>query len=39
MAYLVMAFLSSPLIHVVFSFFLGWKEYMPFINIPAMWEL
>lgn len=38
-AYLVLAFLSSPVIHAVFSFFLGWKEYMPFIHIPAMWEL
>lgn len=39
LAYLVLAFLSSPVIHVVFSFFLGWKEYMPFIMIPAIWEL
>lgn len=37
--YLVLAFLSSPLIHTVFSFFLGWKEYMPFLPVPAMWEL
>jgi hypothetical protein len=39
LAYLVLAFLSSPVIHVVFSFFLGWNEYMPFIEIPAMGEL
>ena len=39
LAYLALAFLSSPVIHVVFSFFLGWKDYMPFIKIPAMWEL
>lgn len=39
LAYMVLAFLSSPAIHVVFSFFLGWKDYMPFIEIPAMWEL
>jgi hypothetical protein len=38
-AYLVLAFVSSPVIHVLFSFFLGWKEYMPFIEIPALWEL
>ena len=37
--YLVLALLSSPMIHAAFSFFLGWKEYMPFISIPAMWEL
>jgi len=39
LAYLVMAFLSSPVTHFVFSFFLGWKDYMPFVEIPAMWEL
>ncbi len=39
LAYVVLAFLSSPVIHVVFSFFLGWKDYMPFIEVPAMWEL
>ena len=39
LTYLGLAFLSSPLIHAVFSFFLGWKEYMPFISIPAIWEL
>ena len=38
-AYLAMAFLSSPLIHVLFSFFLGWKDYMPFLDVPAIWEL
>ena len=37
--YLVLAFLSSPVIHVVFSFLLGWKDYMPFIDVPALWEL
>ena len=39
LTYLVLALLSSPMIHAAFSFFLGWKEYMPFISIPAMWEL
>ena len=37
--YLALAFLSSPAIHVVFSFLLGWHEYMPFIPVPSMWEL
>lgn len=37
--YLVLAFLSSPFIHFVFSFLLGWKEYMPFIPVPSIWEL
>lgn len=34
--YLVLAFLSSPVIHAVFSFFLGWHEYMPFIPVPSL---
>lgn len=38
-AYLALTFLSSPVIHAVFSFFLGWKEYLPFLEIPAFWEL
>ena len=37
--YLVLAFLSSPTIHVVFSFLLGWHEYMPFIPVPSLHEL
>ena len=37
--YLVLAFLSSPAIHVAFSFLFGWKEYMPFIPVPAWWEV
>ena len=37
--YLVLAFLSSPTIHVVFSFLLGWREYMPFIPVPSLREL
>jgi hypothetical protein len=32
--YLVLAFLSSPAIHAVFSFVLGWHEYMPFLPVP-----
>lgn len=31
--YLFLSFLSAPLIHIFFSFFLGWTEYMPFWNI------
>ena len=38
-AYLVLTFLSSPAIHLAFSFLVGWKEYLPFIEIPAFWEL
>ena len=32
--YLILAFLSAPLIHIFFSFFLDWHEYMPFLKIP-----
>jgi hypothetical protein len=35
-AYLVLSFLSAPIIHVLFSFFLGWKDYMPFIPVPSL---
>jgi hypothetical protein len=34
--YLPLAMISAPLIHVLFSFFLGWHEYMPFIPVPSM---
>ncbi|MCJ0826363.1 hypothetical protein MQC88_10440, partial [Luteimonas sp. 50] len=37
--YLVLAFLSSPVIHVAFSLFLGWHEYMPFIPVPSLKQL
>jgi hypothetical protein len=39
MEYLVLAFLMAPAIHTVFSFFLGWKEYMPFLPVPSLLEL
>ena len=37
--YLCLSFLVSPFIHAVFSLFIGWKDYMPFIPIPSIWEL
>ena len=37
--YLILAALSSPIIHVLFSFFLGWHNYMPFIRVPSLQEL
>ena len=37
--YLILSFLSAPVIHVLFSFFLGWSEYMPFWDIPFIGEL
>jgi hypothetical protein len=32
--YLLLSFLSAPFIHVFFSFFFNWTEYMPFWKIP-----
>ena len=32
--YLLLSFLSAPFIHFIFSFFIGWGEYMPFWEIP-----
>lgn len=37
--YLILSFLSAPVIHVLFSFFLGWTEYMPFWEIPYIGDL
>ena len=37
--YLLLAFLSSPAIHVMFSFFLGWHESMPFIPVPSLQDM
>ncbi len=37
--YLLLAFLSSPAIHVFFSFFFDWHEYMPFIPVPSLRSL
>lgn len=33
LTYLVLSFLSAPLIHIFFSLCLGWDEYMPFWKI------
>jgi CDP-diglyceride synthetase len=34
--YFALAFLSSPAIHVFFSVFIGWHEYLPFWHIPSL---
>ena len=39
MLYLVLSFLSAPFIHIFFSFFIGWTEYMPFWKIPYLNDL
>ena len=37
--YIVLAFLSAPAIHALFSLLFGWKEDMPFLPIPSLHEL
>lgn len=37
--YLILAVFSAPLIHVLFSLFLGWNEYMPFLPVPSLTAL
>ena len=37
--YVLAASVISPAIHVLFSLFLGWKEYLPFWNVPSLREL
>lgn len=32
--YILLSFLSAPFIHIFFSFFMGWGEYLPFWKIP-----
>ena len=32
--YLCLAFASSPVIHVLFSFLFNWHEYLPFFYVP-----
>ena len=37
--YILAAVVVSPPIHVLFSLFLGWKEYLPFWEVPSLREL
>ena len=37
--YLAPTFVSAPAIQLVFSFFFGWRVYMPFLYILSLWEL
>jgi hypothetical protein len=37
--YVPMAFLMAPVIHILFSLFVGWHDYMPFpVYIPSIAE-
>lgn len=33
--YVLMAFVTAPLIHAVFFYALGWGDYMPFLRLPT----
>ena len=37
--YVAMAVLMAPAIHVLFSFFVGWHDYMPWFYVPSLWDL
>ena len=37
--YLVLSFFTAPFIHFIFSYFLGWTEYMPFWKIPFIGKM
>ena len=37
--WILLAALSGPLVHVAFSFFLGWKEFMPSWDVPSIQEV
>jgi len=36
--YLLLALLMSPVIHICFSFFFGWHDYMPLFYVPC-WQV
>ena len=37
--YVPLAIITSPVIHVFFSFFIGWHDYMPLFYVPCWREL
>lgn len=36
LTYCTLAFLSSPVIHVLLSLLLDWHEYMPLLRVPSL---
>jgi hypothetical protein len=38
-SYVAMAVLMAPAIHVFFSFFVGWHDYMPWFYVRSFWDL
>lgn len=39
MRYVAMAVFMAPAIHVFFSFFVGWHDYMPLFYVRSIWEV
>lgn len=37
--YLGYSILAFPIIHILFSFLLGWSELLPFIKVPSLWNI
>lgn len=37
--YLALSILTVPFVHIFFSFFVGWGDFLPFIKIPSLWTL
>lgn len=38
-SYIAMAVVMAPAIHVFFSFFFGWHDYMPWSYVRSVWDL
>ena len=36
--YIILTIISAPVIHIFFSL-LGWKNYMPFLEVPSIYEI
>jgi hypothetical protein len=37
--YFAYSLISVPVLHLCFSFLLGWGEFLPFIKIPSLWKI
>ncbi|NLX63758.1 MAG: hypothetical protein GX022_03110 [Clostridiaceae bacterium] len=37
--YFALGVVAVPLLHLLFSLLLGWGDFLPFIQIPSLWEL
>lgn len=37
--YLTFSLIAVPILHLCFSFLLGWGEFLPFIKIPSLWNI